>query len=248
MTALICVNTFWPTNIHFCTCCYHESRCNFTPKQVPPPVHRYIWITIIMYIIIMILMSWLMMKMQLIKVAGKIHDKHQQWFTVKQRQTFNRCTLTHFLSHLSSSSLLAPPGSPFGRASVKSSGKMDSSSYFRRKEKRIRFFIRRMVKAQSFYWIVLCLVGLNTLCVAIVHYDQPPWLTTALCKSHIQIPTSSPTWLFMLMAYKMCFSWFCYPTHLENRHSRVCVPGFVSDWDDLEDVWPRSEELFPLLL
>ncbi|XP_006803553.1 voltage-dependent N-type calcium channel subunit alpha-1B isoform X1 [Neolamprologus brichardi] len=74
----------------------------------------------------------------------------------------------------------APPGSPFGRASVKSSGKMDSSSYFRRKEKRIRFFIRRMVKAQSFYWIVLCVVGLNTLCVAIVHYDQPEWLTRAL--------------------------------------------------------------------
>uniref|UniRef100_A0A7N6BNB1 Voltage-dependent N-type calcium channel subunit alpha n=1 Tax=Anabas testudineus TaxID=64144 RepID=A0A7N6BNB1_ANATE len=70
-------------------------------------------------------------------------------------------------------------GSPFGRASVKS-GKMDSSSYFRRKEKRTRFFIRRMVKAQSFYWIVLCLVGLNTLCVAIVHYDQPEWLTRAL--------------------------------------------------------------------
>lgn len=40
-----------------------------------------------------------------------------------------------------------------------------------------------MVKAQSFYWIVLCLVGLNTLCVAIVHYDQPEWLTRALCKS-----------------------------------------------------------------
>ncbi|CAG5867207.1 unnamed protein product, partial [Menidia menidia] len=76
-------------------------------------------------------------------------------------------------------SSVAPPGSPFGRASVKS-GKIDSSSYFRRKEKRIRFFIRRMVKAQSFYWIVLCLVGLNTLCVAIVHYDQPEWLTRAL--------------------------------------------------------------------
>ncbi|XP_068588557.1 voltage-dependent N-type calcium channel subunit alpha-1B-like isoform X3 [Cebidichthys violaceus] len=77
-------------------------------------------------------------------------------------------------------SSVPPPGSPFGRASMKSSGKMDSSSYFRRKEKRTRFFIRRMVKAQSFYWIVLCLVGLNTLCVAIVHYDQPDWLTTAL--------------------------------------------------------------------
>uniref|UniRef100_H3A6R0 Voltage-dependent N-type calcium channel subunit alpha n=1 Tax=Latimeria chalumnae TaxID=7897 RepID=H3A6R0_LATCH len=70
-------------------------------------------------------------------------------------------------------------GSPFARASLKS-GKNESSSYFRRKEKRFRFFIRRMVKAQSFYWIVLCIVALNTLCVAIVHYDQPQWLTDAL--------------------------------------------------------------------
>lgn len=89
----------------------------------------------------------------------------------------------------------APPGSPFGRASVKSSGKMDSSSYFRRKEKRIRFFIRRMVKAQSFYWIVLCVVGLNTLCVAIVHYDQPVWLTQALCESPSQEYTYIQTFL-----------------------------------------------------
>uniref|UniRef100_A0AAY4ER99 Voltage-dependent N-type calcium channel subunit alpha n=1 Tax=Denticeps clupeoides TaxID=299321 RepID=A0AAY4ER99_9TELE len=74
---------------------------------------------------------------------------------------------------------LAPPGSPFTRVSLKSS-KNDSSSYFRRREKRVRFFIRRMVKAQSFYWVVLCVVGLNTLCVAIVHYNQPDWLTRAL--------------------------------------------------------------------
>uniref|UniRef100_A0AAY4EQZ8 Voltage-dependent N-type calcium channel subunit alpha n=1 Tax=Denticeps clupeoides TaxID=299321 RepID=A0AAY4EQZ8_9TELE len=70
-------------------------------------------------------------------------------------------------------------GSPFTRVSLKSS-KNDSSSYFRRREKRVRFFIRRMVKAQSFYWVVLCVVGLNTLCVAIVHYNQPDWLTRAL--------------------------------------------------------------------
>ncbi|KAA0719893.1 Voltage-dependent N-type calcium channel subunit alpha-1B [Triplophysa tibetana] len=81
--------------------------------------------------------------------------------------------------HFTDISSVAPPGSPFARASLKSS-KNDSSSYFRRKEKRVRFFIRRMVKAQSFYWFVLCLVGLNTLCVAIVHYDQPEWLTHAL--------------------------------------------------------------------
>ncbi|XP_068166230.1 calcium channel, voltage-dependent, N type, alpha 1B subunit, a [Antennarius striatus] len=80
--------------------------------------------------------------------------------------------------HFTDISSTAPPGSPFARASVKS--KNDSSLYFRRKEKWIRFTIRRLVKSQSFYWTVLCLVGLNTLCVAIVHYDQPEWLTYAL--------------------------------------------------------------------
>lgn len=74
----------------------------------------------------------------------------------------------------------APPGSPFARASLKS--KNENSLYFRRKEKRLRFTIRHLVKSQSFYWTVLCLVGLNTLCVAIVHYDQPEWLTFALCE------------------------------------------------------------------
>ncbi|XP_068454963.1 calcium channel, voltage-dependent, N type, alpha 1B subunit, a isoform X14 [Clinocottus analis] len=73
---------------------------------------------------------------------------------------------------------LSSVGSPFARASLKS--KNESSSYFRRKEKRMRFTIRHLVKSQSFYWTVLCLVGLNTLCVAIVHYDQPDWLTFAL--------------------------------------------------------------------
>ncbi|XP_031734152.1 voltage-dependent N-type calcium channel subunit alpha-1B-like isoform X1 [Anarrhichthys ocellatus] len=80
--------------------------------------------------------------------------------------------------HFTDISSVAPPGSPFARASLKS--KNESSSYFRRKEKRMRFTIRRLVKSQSFYWTVLCLVGLNTLCVAIVHYDQPDWLTFAL--------------------------------------------------------------------
>ncbi|XP_036117264.1 voltage-dependent N-type calcium channel subunit alpha-1B [Molossus molossus] len=74
---------------------------------------------------------------------------------------------------------LCAVGSPFARASLKS-GKTEGSSYFRRKEKMFRFFVRRMVKAQSFYWVVLCVVALNTLCVAMVHYNQPQRLTTAL--------------------------------------------------------------------
>ncbi|XP_062867334.1 voltage-dependent N-type calcium channel subunit alpha-1B [Trichomycterus rosablanca] len=81
--------------------------------------------------------------------------------------------------HFTDISSVAPPGSPFARTSLKGS-KSEGSSYFRRKEKRVRFFIRRMVKAQSFYWIVLCIVGLNTLCVAMVHYNQPEWLSHAL--------------------------------------------------------------------
>uniref|UniRef100_A0A8C2Q663 Voltage-dependent N-type calcium channel subunit alpha-1B n=1 Tax=Cyprinus carpio TaxID=7962 RepID=A0A8C2Q663_CYPCA len=102
------------------------------------------------------------------------------WYRKKQNNSGEKRSLDIFTCVLNVFLVfLAPPGSPFARASLKS-GKNDSSSYFRRKEKRIRFFIRRMVKAQSFYWIVLCLVGLNTMCVAIVHYDQPEWLTKAL--------------------------------------------------------------------
>lgn len=45
----------------------------------------------------------------------------------------------------------------------------------------MRFFIRKIVKTQVFYWTVLCLVGLNTMCVAAVHYDQPELLSDFLC-------------------------------------------------------------------
>lgn len=70
------------------------------------------------------------------------------------------------------------PGSPFARASLKSS-KLEGST-FKRRERRLRFLIRRIVKSQAFYWTVLCLVGLNTMCVAVVHYDQPEPLSDFL--------------------------------------------------------------------
>ncbi|XP_042341586.1 calcium channel, voltage-dependent, P/Q type, alpha 1A subunit, b isoform X8 [Plectropomus leopardus] len=65
----------------------------------------------------------------------------------------------------------------FARSSIKS-GK-DGSNYSK-KERRLRFFIRKIVKTQAFYWTVLCLVGLNTMCVAAVHYDQPVLLSDFL--------------------------------------------------------------------
>ncbi|KAJ8363179.1 hypothetical protein SKAU_G00120100 [Synaphobranchus kaupii] len=68
-------------------------------------------------------------------------------------------------------------GSPFARSSIKS-GKEGSG--YNKRERRFRFFIRHIVKTQAFYWTVLSLVGLNTLCVAIVHYNQPELLTDFL--------------------------------------------------------------------
>lgn len=65
----------------------------------------------------------------------------------------------------------------FARSSIKS-GKEGSN--YSKKERRLRFFIRKIVKTQAFYWTVLFLVGLNTICVAVVHYDQPELLTDFL--------------------------------------------------------------------
>ncbi|XP_076023740.1 LOW QUALITY PROTEIN: voltage-dependent P/Q-type calcium channel subunit alpha-1A-like, partial [Genypterus blacodes] len=65
----------------------------------------------------------------------------------------------------------------FARSSIKS-GK-DGSNYSKN-ERRMRFFIRKIVKTQAFYWTVLCLVGLNTMCVAAVHYNQPEVLSDFL--------------------------------------------------------------------
>ncbi|XP_055380450.1 voltage-dependent calcium channel type A subunit alpha-1 isoform X7 [Condylostylus longicornis] len=47
-------------------------------------------------------------------------------------------------------------------------------------EKRFRFWIRHTVKTQWFYWFVIVLVFLNTVCVAVEHYGQPPWLNSFL--------------------------------------------------------------------
>lgn len=61
------------------------------------------------------------------------------------------------------------------------SGRRGPAAYLRRKERMLRISIRRMVKTDTFYLMVLSLVALNTICVAIVHHNQPDWLTIFLC-------------------------------------------------------------------
>ncbi|XP_068807925.1 voltage-dependent R-type calcium channel subunit alpha-1E isoform X7 [Struthio camelus] len=67
-------------------------------------------------------------------------------------------------------------GNPLTCSSIKGA-RFSGASYFRHKERLLRISVRHMVKSQVFYWIVLSLVALNTACVAIVHHNQPAWLT-----------------------------------------------------------------------
>lgn len=60
--------------------------------------------------------------------------------------------------------------------------KKPAKSGFWRAEKRFRYCIRHTVKTQWFYWFVIVLVFLNTICVAVEHYGQPPWLSDFLCE------------------------------------------------------------------
>lgn len=74
----------------------------------------------------------------------------------------------------------------------------------------MRFYIRRMVKTQAFYWTVLSLVALNTLCVAIVHYNQPEWLSDFLCEYHPTLPASHSLTPSFFGLYGICpFIWPC---------------------------------------
>jgi hypothetical protein len=56
---------------------------------------------------------------------------------------------------------------------------------FKRHEKRLRFCVRRMIKSQVFYWLIILLVFLNALCAAVEHYNMPDWLNEFLCKAKL---------------------------------------------------------------
>ncbi|XP_077572355.1 voltage-dependent R-type calcium channel subunit alpha-1E isoform X1 [Stigmatopora nigra] len=73
------------------------------------------------------------------------------------------------------------------------------ASYFRRKERLLRISIHRVVKTQTFYWTVLALVALNTLCVAIVHHNQPLWLSNFLYYAEFLFLTLFLTEMFLKM-------------------------------------------------
>jgi hypothetical protein len=63
--------------------------------------------------------------------------------------------------------------------------KPSKSIIWRRRERKLRFAIRKMIKTQIFYWTVIILVFLNALCAAVEHYNQPAWLSNFLVYTEI---------------------------------------------------------------
>ena len=45
-----------------------------------------------------------------------------------------------------------------------------------RYNRRVRIAVRKTVKSQAFYWLIIVLVFLNSAILATEHYKQPPWL------------------------------------------------------------------------
>lgn len=96
----------------------------------------------------------------------------------------------------------------------------------------MRFYIRRMVKTQAFYWTVLSLVALNTLCVAIVHYNQPEWLSDFLCEYHQPAPPApSPLPHTLLPVLSLSGNMCSFFWSLLNLpfHLAVSTPGIGAD-------------------
>ncbi|GIX76604.1 voltage-dependent calcium channel type A subunit alpha-1, partial [Caerostris extrusa] len=80
--------------------------------------------------------------------------------------------------------------SPYLKQSLKEKGRCKK---FWRAERRLRYAIRNASKSQAFYWFVIVLVFLNTVCVAVEHYDQPKWLDDfyVICGSIFEVVWSS---------------------------------------------------------
>ncbi|XP_065510969.1 LOW QUALITY PROTEIN: voltage-dependent P/Q-type calcium channel subunit alpha-1A [Caloenas nicobarica] len=126
-------------------------------------------------------MEWISKAEEVILAEDESEGEPRHPFDALRRATIKK-SKTDLLSPEDAEEQLADissVGSPFARASLKSA-KLENATFFQKRERRLRFHIRRAVKTQAFYWTVLGLVALNTLCVAIVHYDQPDWLSDFL--------------------------------------------------------------------
>ena len=73
------------------------------------------------------------------------------------------------------------------------------------------------MKQQWFYWFVIVLVFFNTVCVAVEHYNQPPWLTEFLCK-----------FFFLFFFLHICLSILWYA--VVCMQITLNLPSWVCSW------------------
>ncbi|RZC33742.1 muscle calcium channel subunit alpha-1-like, partial [Asbolus verrucosus] len=97
---------------------------------------------------------------------------------------------------------------------------------FERINRRMRRSCRKAVKSQTFYWLIIVLVFLNTGVLATEHYDQPPWL------DHFQEYTNMFfialfTMEMLLKLYSLGFQG--YFVSLFNRFDCFVVIGSISE-------------------
>lgn len=101
-------------------------------------------------------------------------------------------------------------------------------------EKKVRAGIRKAIKSQPFYWCVIVLVFLNTSCVAVEHYGQPPWLTEFLFYAEYVF--------LVLFIFEMCLKMYALGmrTYFESSFNKFDF--FVVMGSIFEVIWSYYKE------
>ena len=68
---------------------------------------------------------------------------------------------------------------------------------------------KKVVKTSFFYWLVIFLVFLNTLCGAVEHYGQPAWLTRFLGRCFLMVLASNQVQITQIGYFCCCSSVKC---------------------------------------
>lgn len=101
-------------------------------------------------------------------------------------------------------------------------------------EKKVRAGIRKAIKSQPFYWCVIVLVFLNTSCVAVEHYGQPPWLTEFLFYAEYVF--------LVLFILEMCLKMYALGVRVYFESSFNKFDFFVVMGSIFEVVWSYYKE------
>ncbi|XP_077535911.1 calcium voltage-gated channel subunit cacophony isoform X8 [Haemaphysalis longicornis] len=105
---------------------------------------------------------------------------------------------------------------------------------FWKAEKQFRFFIRQVVKTQTFYWVVIVLVFLNTVCVAVEHHDQDEYLTYFLYYAEFAF---LGLFIFEMLIKVYALGPRIYFESSFNRFDCVVIAGSIFEvvWSSLKD-------------